>query len=271
MASLERVEATNGVVTYRSRLLAARGVVHGFGTRIGGVSPAPFDSLNLGIAQAPGEPDTEERVAENGRRLLAAIGAPGATLVRIRQVHGNGVVACGAGTAGGPPACEGDALVVRDAGVAACMRTADCVPVLVACTRTGTAAAIHAGWRGLAVDVIGACIARMRSDHGADPAAMVAAIGPCIGAAVYEVGPDVARDFAAAGLGDCVLAPGAGRAKEHLDCFAAARARLLQAGLGASAIDGEELCTVAGARDFFSYRRDGARSGRLGAAILALT
>ena len=93
MASLERVEAPNGVVTYRSRLLAAAGVVHGFGTRIGGVSPAPFDSLNLGIAQAPGEPDTEERVAENGRRLLAAIGAPGATLVRIRQVHGNGVVA----------------------------------------------------------------------------------------------------------------------------------------------------------------------------------
>jgi YfiH family protein len=268
MASLERIEAPNGVVTWRSGLLAAHGVVHGFGTRIGGTSPAPFDSLNLGIAQAPGEPDTEERVAENGRRLLAAIGASGATLVRIRQVHGNGVVACGAGMPGGPPACEGDALVTREPGIAVCMRTADCVPVLVACTRTGTVAAIHAGWRGLAVGVIGTAVARMQAEHGADPAAMVAAIGPCIGAAVYEVGPEVARDFAAAGLGACVLPPGSGRAKEHLDCFGAARQRLLEAGLPAAAIDGEELCTVANPRDFFSYRRDGARSGRLGAVIL---
>jgi YfiH family protein len=268
MAPLERVQATNGVVTYRSTLLAALGVAHGFGTRIGGISPAPFDSLNLGIAQAPGEPDTEEHVAENGRRLLEAVGAPGATLVRIRQVHGNGVVACGATTPGGPPTCEGDALVTCEPGVAACMRTADCVPVLVACGRSGAVAAIHAGWRGLAVDVIGAAVARMRADHGADPAAMVAAIGPCIGAAVYEVGPDVARDFAAAGLGACVLPAGAGRAKEHLDCFGAARQQLLEAGLRAGAIDGEELCTVANPRDFFSYRRDGARSGRLAAVIL---
>jgi copper oxidase (laccase) domain-containing protein len=91
---------------------------HGFGTRIGGTSPAPFDTMNLGIAQAPGEPDTEERIAENGRRLLAAVGATGAVLVRIRQVHGRDVVAAGAVAPGGAPTCEGDALVVREPGVA---------------------------------------------------------------------------------------------------------------------------------------------------------
>ena len=96
----------------------------------------------------------------------------------------------------------------------------------------------------------------------------MAAIGPCAGRDSYEVGPEVAREFAAAAGDAFVLAPGGTRRKEHIDCFGAVRAQLLACGLPPDAIDGEELCTIAGGAAFFSYRRDGARGGRLGAVIV---
>jgi hypothetical protein len=268
MAALERIVAANGVVTYRSALLQAEGFRHGFGTRHGGVSAAPFDTLNLGIAQAPGDPDTDANVAENARRLMEAIGAPESAMVRVRQVHGCAVHACRGDERFGPPGPDADALVSADVRAAPCIRTADCVPVLVGCTETGVACAIHAGWRGIVAGVVARAIESMCTARGVRPGGMVAAVGPCIGRAAYEVGPEVAAEFARA-VGDAfVLAPGGGRAKEHIDCFGAVRAQLAAAGIPRESIDGEELCTAATGREFFSYRRDGARSGRMGSVVV---
>ncbi|MEI6272940.1 MAG: laccase domain-containing protein, partial [Phycisphaerae bacterium] len=86
------VESANGVAWLRSPLLHAAGFAHAFSTRIGGVSPTPFDSLNLGIADAPGEPDEWERVNENWRRLLQACAMDERQLVRAAQVHGCAVL-----------------------------------------------------------------------------------------------------------------------------------------------------------------------------------
>ncbi len=268
MPALERVQHPCGVVTYRSALLARHGFAHAFSTRHGGVSPAPFDSMNLGIAQAPGEPDTGANVAANAARLMAAIGAPPDSMVRVRQVHAAGVHACGGAERFGEPAVEADAVVSVHPPCAPCVRTADCVPVLVACARTGAAAAVHAGWRGIVAGVVGRAVEALAAASGAPAAGFVAAIGPCAGRDRYEVGPDVAREFAAAVGEAFVLPPGGGRRKEHIDCFGAVRAQLRAAGIPDAAIDGEELCTIAGAADFFSYRRDGARGGRLGAVIV---
>lgn len=267
MPALERVCTGHGVVFYRSRLLHDEGFAHGFSTRHGGVSPAPFDSMNLGIAQAPGESDTELNLRENARRLLEAIGAPHARMVRVKQVHGAQVHACTGAEAEGATGIEADGLVAHLPETAACVRTADCVPILVACTQSGAVAAIHAGWRGIVSGVVARTVESLCAAAGTRPGRLVAAIGPCIGAAVYEVGPETAAQFEAAGLREFVLLPGDGRTKEHLDCFGAVNEQLLRTGIPRDSVDGAELCTVATAGEFFSYRRDGARSGRMAAAI----
>ena len=97
---------------------------------------------------------------------------------------------------------------------------------------------------------------------------MSAAIGPCIGRDVYEVGPEVAGEFAAAVGPQFVLPVGPGRPREHIDCFGAVRAQLVRCGIDPARIDGAALCTQRTGRDFFSHRRDGARSGRMAAVIV---
>lgn len=268
MARLERVQAANGVVTYRSSLLAGAGFLHGFSTRDGGVSGPPFDSMNLGIAQAPGEPDGDGNVAANAALLMEAIGASGAAMVRVRQVHGCAVHHCDGSEAFGPPAVEADALVSADPRAAPCIRTADCVPVLLACPVTGAAAAVHAGWRGIVAGVVGRAVAALEARHGVPRASLLAAVGPSIGCAAYEVGPEVAAAFAAAaGSGFVHPSPVPG-GREHIDCHGAVHAQLVASGVPAARIDGEPLCTAGPSREFFSYRRDGARSGRMAAVIV---
>ncbi len=267
MRPLERIEPKPGLVVYRSALLASHGFAHAFSTRHGGVSAAPFDSMNLGIANAPGEPDTDANVAANAARLMEAIGAGDARMVRVRQVHGCAVHACVPGAGPATAAAEADAVVSGNASQAACVRTADCVPVLVACPDTGAVAAIHAGWRGIVAGVVAKAVGELALRHGCRASALLAAIGPCIGRDVYEVGPEVAGEFAAS-VGACFVLPAhEGRPREHIDCFGAVRSQLLACGLAQDAIDGAELCTVR-TPDFFSHRRDGARSGRMGAVIV---
>lgn len=268
MARLERTTAGNGVVTYRSAALGAEGFAHGFTTRHGGVSAAPFDSMNLGIAQAPGEPDSDGNVAANAELLLEALGARGTALFRVRQVHGNEIHCCDGSERFGAPSVAADGVVSAHRGVAACVRTADCVPVLLACPATGTVAAVHAGWRGIVAGVVARAIDAMEARHGVRRDGLVAAIGPCIGRDAYEVGPEVAAAFAAA-VGDAFVLPvGGSRVREHIDCHGAVRSQLVASGLRAGRIDGEELCTAGANREFFSYRRDGARSGRMAAVIV---
>ncbi len=265
--ALVRHAHASGVVVYRSALLDRVGFRHGFTTRHGGVSAAPFDTMNLGVAQADGEPDTEANIARNAALLMDAIDASGAELVRVRQVHGCGVHMASKDERFGPPAVEADAIVSIHTGVAPCIRTADCVPVLLACTATGRVAAVHAGWRGIVAGVVQESI-RALATVGVHADDLAAAIGPGIGCNAYEVGDEVASAFGVAGLDDFVV-----RAPEwpkaHLDCAGAVRAQLLAAGVQANRIEGGGLCTARLAREFFSYRRDGARSGRMGAVIAA--
>jgi YfiH family protein len=251
----------HGVITYRSRMLSAAGFSHAFAARHGGVSEGPFATLNLGIAIAPWVEDPLERVEENLRRLLEAAGLAGGRLVRVTQVHG--VETLVAERIADGPRCEADALVAAAPGFAIAIRMADCVPVLLACPRTGHVAAVHAGWRGLVGGTIESAVAALERG-GVVRGELVAAIGPCIGVAAYEVGPEVAATCRAAGLEAAVSTAWP---REHLDCFRAAAIRLEAAGVDAARIDGEPLCTFAHPDEFFSYRRDGARSGRLAAVI----
>jgi polyphenol oxidase len=207
-----------------------------FSTRLGGVSEPPFDSLNLGLLTA----DDGEAVGENRRRLAAALGFEPEQVAFARQVHGTRLVE--QPHDGG--LVEADGHVVREAGTAALVFTADCLPVAVAGPKG--MAMLHAGWRGLAGGILGA---------GAEAVeATSAAIGPGIGPCCYEVGEEVLESFA--GLGEGVAT---GR---MLDLPEAAR-RLLAAA-GVERVESAGLCTYCEADLFYSHRRDQGRTGRQG-------
>jgi polyphenol oxidase len=166
-----------------------------------------------------------------------------------RQVHGDTIfVADSAGCQG-----DGDAIVTRQKGLWVGVRTADCIPILLADAEAGVAAAAHAGWRGTVAE-IGAKTVRQMLDLGAKLGQIRAAIGPGIGLCCFEVGPEVSEHFGLSGQ-VCV------------DLAGANRRQLEGAGLDAGQIEVLPYCTRCDATRFHSYRRDGAAAGRLLSAI----
>ena len=233
-------------------------------TRQGGVSRAPWDSLNLGdhVGDAP------EAVAANRARLQQSLGV---RPVFLRQVHGTQVLELLPETAGG----EADACFTFSPGVACTIQVADCLPVLLWDVRGQWVAAAHAGWRGLAgVGGQGVLEALWQTlaARGAVAAQTVAWLGPCIGPGAFEVGPEVRAAFVAhrqAAADAFEAAPGD---RWLADLPRLARQRLQALGVGQTlGNDGSApWCTVTGAGRFFSHRRDAARlgsSGRMAACI----
>jgi polyphenol oxidase len=207
----ERATAASELVL-RSERLSREGFAHGFSTRLGGVSAAPFDALNLGRAVG----DSAEAVAENHRRLAMVVGYTVERLFEVSQVHGAAVRLVGPGDdALDVRGLEADALVGGGEGVAIGVRTADCTPVLVGDPGSGRVAAIHAGWRGVVAGVVRAGVDALLAASGAAPGRLVCAIGPCIRAESFEVSEDVARAIEEAALGERVIVPRSPR--PHVD------------------------------------------------------
>jgi YfiH family protein len=230
----------------RSRLLSD--FPHGFTTRDGGISPPPWDALNLGRSVG----DVPERVAENWRRLEDATGLG---FARVRQVHGTRLVHMRQPS---EPVEEADAVLSTEPGVGACISVADCVPVLLADPGTGAVVAVHAGWRGTIARVSQAAVRALAGISSAEPARFFAAIGPCIGPCCYEVSADLAARFARE-VGPVVRA---GPGGPHVDLPEANRLLLLEAGLRAEQVEVAGRCTSCDVRSFFSHRRDRGRTGR---------
>jgi YfiH family protein len=152
--------------------------------RFGGVSQAPYDSLNLATHVG----DQSEDVEENRRRVAAALGVDDAHLITMSQVHGTEVLDVEANHDN----LKGDGLVTSTPGLALAVLVADCVPILLVDEASPRFGVVHAGWRGLATGVIASAIC-----HFEDARTVHAFIGPCISMEGYQVGPDVARHFAA--------------------------------------------------------------------------
>ena len=254
----------------RSPLLDAAHFAHGFSTRLGGVSLAPFDSLNLQSRQAnarvaQGAPrDTDTALATNLARLLSAARIESDRPVAdVSQVHGCTVVAAHEALhARG----EADAITSVAGGAAVMVRVADCVPLLLACPKSGAVAAVHAGWRGVVAGVVPAALVAMHK-LGADGRTLLVAIGPCISGASFEIGDEVARVLVDADLAACVIQPGVHGPKHHADLVAAVTLQLMRCGVSRDHIDDDAPCTYRDAQRFFSFRRDGTHSGRLAAII----
>jgi len=229
-------------------LAGLTGIRHGFFGRRGGVSRGLYDSLNCGF----GSDDARAAVADNRGRVAGALGATAAGLVTVHQVHGIAVAEVDRPWRP-DQAPRADALVTREPGIVLGILAADCAPVLLADATAGVVGAAHAGWKGALAGVVEATVAAMEA-AGAARGRIVAAIGPCIGPASYEVGLEFEARFIDADPANrrCF---GAGRApdKRHFDLPGYLAGRL--GALGLAAVETLGLDTLASPADWFSYRR----------------
>jgi len=245
----------------RSELLATAGFRHAFSTRCDGVSV----SLRGAEVSADRAGQATELVAEGSlRRAAEVLGIEAGRLFFLSQVHGTQCRRIGRSDDPAAVAREqGDVTLSAAVGVACGVRTADCVPVLLADRRSGAVAAVHAGWRGTVRGVVAVAVQRLEQLTGAG-ASLVAAVGPHIGRCCFEVGEDVAAELAAASVaGEAAVERTAGRPRVDLR-------RIIEAQLssaGVAAVDHVPGCTQCDAARFHSYRRDGPRSGRMLATI----
>jgi YfiH family protein len=219
-------------------------VTHGFFGRQGGVSTGVYGSLNCG----PGSGDDKAHVAENRRRVRAALCA--AALNTLYQIHSSTVVTVTEPWEQGP---QGDAMVTATPGIALGILTADCAPVLFADAQAKVIGAAHAGWKGAIGGVLANTVAAMEA-LGAHRANIVAAVGPCISQANYEVGPEFEARFTAEDTRNAqyfVPSDRAAHLRFDLEGFVANRLRAA----GVDRIERLAACTYARPADFFSFRR----------------
>jgi YfiH family protein len=264
MNVMERRVAPNGVVYYASPLLDRIGVRHGFSTRLGGRSPAPFDSLNLGNPSGCDVQDDFPRIYENFDLFQSACGVVNQTRCWVHQIHGREVVIVRRGESS-ENGSRADALVSDDPRRVISVRVADCVPVLLATEDGRGVAAVHAGWRGVIAGVVPNALARLRA-LGSAQSIVLAAIGPAIGFDAFEVGPEVLAEFKRV-FGTNAPIRRRDDAKGHVDLRTAIRAQLIAAGVAADRIDISDRCTFHDAGEFFSHRRDRGVTGRMAAII----
>jgi YfiH family protein len=222
-------------------------------TRLGGVSAAPFASLNL----ADHVNDEVSAVRINRERLQAALGL--SPVAWLNQVHGCRVVQANA-----EMTPEADAQWTTAVGQPIAVLTADCLPVVLFSHDAACVGVAHAGWRGLAAGVLLALITEMP----ASASQLSAWLGPAIGPATYEVGPEVREAFITRMGRACYacFSPSVARAGHWLaDLFSLARLALENAGVGV--ITGGEICSHTETDRFFSHRRDGPLTGRFATLV----
>ncbi len=229
-------------------------------TRLGGVSLAPYDELNLGYATK----DDRAAVAENERLVASAMGVQTDLIRWVYQVHGVDVRHAESLPLNAPlgaTTIAGDAIVSHTPGLVCGIKIADCMPVLFAARDGSAVGAAHAGWRGLSGGVLENTVGAM----GSDPGEIVAWMGPCIGPEAFEVGEDVRDAFIKHDTrSDAYFTPRGTPGKFLCDLYSIARLRL--AALGIADVTGGDYCTFDQPELFFSHRRN-PLTGRMAAFV----
>jgi YfiH family protein len=227
-------------------------LTHGFCGRRGGVSQGDFARLNLSF----GVGDDPQCVEENWRRLAAAV--PGVRFVTMQQRHAADIAHIDERVLQPP---EADALVTRCAGVALCILTADCVPILLVAPEQRVIAAVHAGWRGTLLGIVQRVIVEMRGSFGVEPSALHAVLGPAIDGCCYEVERRVTDELEQRWgvMPDATVLRGA---KSRLDLRRANAAILTASGVPLPRIARVGPCTRCASGKYFSYRGAAGRTGR---------
>ncbi|PIQ27796.1 peptidoglycan editing factor PgeF [bacterium (Candidatus Blackallbacteria) CG17_big_fil_post_rev_8_21_14_2_50_48_46] len=248
------------------------GLRHGFSTRAGGVSEAPYASLNLKYPTGQ-ETEAYEAVLENRRRLGAGLSMNIERLVACRQCHGAGLYTVKAEDAGRGAfsqeegIADTDGLITAETDLPLLIQVADCLPILLVEPVAHVIGAVHAGWRGTQAQILRRVIERMQAEFGAQADRIQVAIGPGIGFEQFEVGTEVAEAFADhVDIRDPQVARVKGE-KVHLDLVEINRRQALRAGIQPETLFSLNRCTVSEPELFFSFRRDQGLTGRLGGLI----
>ncbi len=241
------------------------GFTNGFSTRLAGVSPMQETSLNL----AGFNEDTPENILENRRRFLKLF-AGAWTLAGCWQVHGTDVrVIKEAADAKPAEDARGETIycdaIVSDApNVLAGVKTADCVPILIGDSKTGSFAAIHAGWRGTFAGIVLYALERLTKEYDAAPADLRVALGPAAAACCYEVGSEIIEGFKERfPRADDLFTP-TREGHARIDLLKANRDQLIAAGVKVESIHTAPLCTMDRTDLFFSYRKEKIVHGKVG-------
>jgi YfiH family protein len=255
---MNRIHHANGVITCTFATLADLPVAAHISTRHGGVSPAPWRSLNFSILRG----DDRDRVLENRRRLAAALDLHADDFVHCRQVHGTAIAKVGWDDAGAfMEGCDG--LITDTAGLPLSLVFADCVPLLIYDPAHCALGVVHAGWRGTVNSAATALLWALQAAYDSDPAQVRVAIGPSIGPQSYEVGPEVVA-LATARLPhpDALFTyPNGVECNPHFDLWQANLQLLVEAGVPAAHIEVSAIDTAQHTTDFFSHRAEQGRCG----------
>ncbi len=257
-----RQHVSNGVRYYTLESLSFFGnVVHGISTRHGGVSPAPYASLNLSRTVG----DNAENVSCNIERLHVALGLDVRALVTASQAQADRVAIVGAEERGSR-IVDVDALLTDEPGIPLMLRYADCVPILMYDPVHPAIGIAHAGWRGTVARVAAKAARAMFDRFATQPADLIACIGPSIGPCCYAVGQDVVDQVTASFLqpDDLLIRRGD---RTYFDLWRANERQLRE--LGINRIEVGEFCTAEHTDEFYSARGEGT-TGRFG-AVIALT
>jgi hypothetical protein len=246
-------------------------IVHGFSTRLGGVSQMHLSSMNVSFSRG----DKTENVMENHRRLGAAMGYDYRKLVFSDQVHKTEIRSCtkadcGKGITRESDIREIDGLITNEPGVPLITFYADCVPLFFYCPTKKVVALAHSGWRGTVAGIGQKMVERMVQEYGCRRQDILCAIGPSICQDCYEVSRDVIEEFEAVyteeELQSMVYAKGNG--KYQLDLKKACGYNFLKAGILRSQICEAEICTCCNPELLYSHRASHGMRGNLGAVIM---
>ena len=258
-----------GVVYHTSSILDAPGVTHGFSTRLGGVSEGYFASMNF--QKHGSEPDSWENVLENYRRFCGALGTDVQNVVRSKQVHEDTVRhVTGADRGKGifvPRDYTADALVTSEPGLNLMVFSADCIILLLPDPVTRSLGAVHAGWRGTALDLPAKAVREMGRLFGAKPGDVRVAIGAGIGSCCFETHddvPDAMRTAFGGGVEAYIRPRGA---KWTVDLKGVNAWRLREEGVDPGQIDVCATCTACHTDLYWSHRIFGNKRGLQGALI----
>ena len=236
-------------------------ITHAIFTRQGGVSPAPWDSLNVGGTVG----DSLANVRENRIRAFATLGRDPESLFDLWQVHGTRAVFVREPRLPDRHQDKGDLLFTDNPKITLYMRFADCTPLLFVDSVQGIVGIAHAGWQGTVKGVATAAVNAMCKHYGSKPENIQAAIGPSIGVDHYEVGDEVIQKvYENFGEDAESLLPKYGE-RRHFDMWGANRLQLEQAGV--SQIESANICTACNLEDWFSHRAEKGKTGRFGAII----
>jgi polyphenol oxidase len=250
----------NGSVALVLPKIGGADSIMAFSVRTGGCSQPPFESLNFSVSQG----DASENVQCNYTTLAEHLRIEADKIVTCRQVHEDHVEVVDVIPQVPPRA---DAIITSNAGIYPAIKTADCLPILLLDPMRRVAGAIHAGWRGTVLRITRKVVRMMKSRYGTNPTDLVAGLGPAIAPCCYEVDEVVLKPFCQAfpQAEQFIIKSKSGNRSTKslsLDLVGANRFELIREGVPLVNIHSTELCTSCNSALFFSYRRDGIKSGR---------